>query len=337
MTKQWKCTGAVWLLLIILAGNVTAETVLQAAEPFTAYLMAYFGPEEKLFYAWSRDARNWNELNGGKPVFDAGVRLRDPFVQRVKGRFHLVHTKGWDHPTIFHWESADLIEWKGGPIDVVPPERKRAWAPEFFYEESSGLFHVFWASILDRHNTMHVVTTRSWDDITPDRAQVFYDIGIHDIDLTIVENGGVYYGFHKPGGVDDRMGNRLSTSRTLDPGTNTFAEGQPGKIVFKGQTKPTEGPEVIQLIGWNKWYVYGDPFASPMEAWETSDFVDFKKIAVRTVPGSKHCSMLPITERELRRLRAAYPNPRSEEANRWSRVKAWTWYKGRYHYLSQLQ
>ena len=286
----------------------SAVAASEVAEPCTAYLMAYFGPQEKLFYAWSRDARDWIALNEGRPVFDAGVRLRDPFVQRVNGRFHMVHTKGWDHPTIFHWESADLIEWKGGPIDVVPADRKRAWAPEFCYEKESGLFYVFWASIYDGHNTMHVVTTRDWSDITPERAQVYYDIGIHDIDLTIVEFDGVYYGFHKPGDVDDLMGNRLSTSRTLDSRTNTFAEGKPGKIVLQGQTKPTEGPEVIQLIGQNKWYIYGDPFRSPIEAWETDDFVEFQKIDVRTVAGAKHCSVLPITETELRRLRDTFPD-----------------------------
>ncbi len=299
--KRFSLLFFVGLMNAVISGS-------QAAEPYTAYLMAYFGPEEKLFYAWSSDARNWTEMNDGKPVFDSGVRLRDPFVQRVNDRFHMVHTKGWDHPTIFHWESADLIEWEGGPIDVVSPDRKRAWAPEFFYEKSSELFYVFWASIFNGHNTMHVVTTHDWKDISPDRAQVFYDIGIHDIDLTIVEYGAVYYGFHKPGSVEDRLGNRLSMSQTLNPQTNTFAEKQLGNIVFDGQTKPTEGPEVIQLIGQKKWYVYGDPFDSSMEAWETSDFVNFKKITVKTVPGSKHCSMLPITETELRHLRETYPN-----------------------------
>jgi hypothetical protein len=103
------------------------------------------------------------------------------------------------------------------------------------------------------------------------------------------------------------MGNRLSSSRTLDSKTNTFADGRPGKSVFEGQTQPTEGPEVIKLIGEEKWYIYGDPFQSPMEAWQTVDFVEFEKITVETVPGSKHCSMLPITGPELSRLRAAYP------------------------------
>ncbi len=103
--------------------------------------MAYFGPEEKLYYAVSDDARIWTALNGGRPVLDAGVRLRDPFLNRVGNRFHLVHTKGWDHPTIFHWESSDLIHWKGNPIDVVDESRKRAWAPEFFFEPQQGLFY----------------------------------------------------------------------------------------------------------------------------------------------------------------------------------------------------
>jgi len=299
--------------LFLMAGFfLLAFAVSMAEEPYTAYLMAYFGPEEKLYYAWSRDARHWKALNDRNPVFDAGVRLRDPFVQRANGRFHMVHTKGWDHPTIFHWESADLIEWKGGAIDVVPAERKRAWAPEFFFDRKRELFHLFWASIHEGHNTMHVVTTLDWNDITPDRAQVFYDIGIHDIDLTIVEFDGLYLGFHKPGDVHDRMGNRLSTSRTLDPRTNTFAEARSGKIVFPDETKPTEGPEIIKLIGQDRWYVYGDPFNGPMEAWETSNFVDFEKIAVETVPGSKHCSMLPITEAELDALRRRYPDLHSE-------------------------
>ena len=40
-------------------------------EKCSAYLMAYFGPAEKLFYAVSDDARHWQALNDGQPVFDA--------------------------------------------------------------------------------------------------------------------------------------------------------------------------------------------------------------------------------------------------------------------------
>ena len=279
-------------------------------KPYTAYLMAYFGPQEKLFYAFSRDARNWEALNAGRPVFDAKVRLRDPFLNRVGDTFHLVHTMGWDNPTIYHWESTDLVRWKGGPIQVVAKSKRRAWAPEFFYQKKEGLFYVFWASIHEGHNAIHYVTTRDWTDITAERSAVYYDLGIHDIDLTIIEHAGTYYGFHKPGDVDDRLGNRLSTVTSLDPSQDSFANDGPGKEVFPGQSKPTEGPEVIRLIGQEKWYVYGDPFHHPLEAWETTDLVTFRRIPFHTPEVAKHGSAIPITEKELDRLREAYP-PRS--------------------------
>jgi len=282
-------------------------TTKPAPDPYCAYLMAYFGPEEKLFYAYSFDARNWKALNGRKPVFDAEVRLRDPFINRAKGKFHLVHTKGWDHPTIFHWESSDLINWEGGAIDVVDRSRTRAWAPEFYYSEDEDLFYLFWASIHDGHNAIHYLTTDDWKGITPENSALYYDIGIDDIDLTIVEHEGLFYGFHKPGGVADVMGNRLSTVTSLDPSRDSFARDGHGTIVFDGELKPTEGPEVIKLIGQEKWYVYGDPFEHPMQAWETSDFVSYKKIAVSTPEGSKHCSMIPITQKELERLLEEFP------------------------------
>jgi hypothetical protein len=268
-----------------------------------------------LRYAYSKDARNWEALNNGKPVFDAKAYLRDPFVKRVKGKFHMVHTKGMEYPTIFHWESTDLINWKGGEIDVVHPSGSKAWAPEFFYVESEDLFYVYWASNHDGHHTMHYVTTKDWTDITPEKSDIFYDIGIHDIDLTIVEHDGTYYGFHKPGAYEDFMGNRLSTSKSLKPGKVTFGKDGPGKVVFEdSHPGGTEGPEVIKLIGQDKWHIYGDPFAAPLEAWETTDFVKYTKIPVTTPKGAKHCSMIQITQEELDRLLEEYPNTQNTES-----------------------
>jgi len=295
--------------LVMVLLNASAIAVRAEATMYSSYLMAYFGPEEKLFYAVSDDARHWQALNAGKPVFDPNVRLRDPYLSRVKDTFHLVHTMAWDHPTIYHWESTDLIHWTGGPIDVVEPNKVRAWAPEFFYSEPEDLFYVHWASLHEGHNTIHYVTTKDWTDITPARSGIWYDIGIHDIDLTIVEYEGTYYGFHKPGDVDDRLGNRLATATSLDPKHDSFAKAGYGRDVLPHQSRPTEGPEVIRLIGQQKWYVYGDPFHSPLEAWETTDFANFTRITVTTPEGAKHCSMLPITRVELDALRRQYPSP----------------------------
>ena len=276
-------------------------------EPPYAYIMAYLGPGEKLYYAYSYDARNWKGLNGNKPVWSPPF-VRDPFVNRVNGKFHMVHTTGWTGTTIGHWESDDLITWTGGEIPVVEKWKEKCWAPEFFYCDKEKVFYVFWASMhKDKHHAMHYLKTKDWKDIKVSDSSVYFDIGIHVIDLTITEHDGTYYGFFKPGNVGDAMGNRLSTSKSLDPAKDSFAKGGAGKVVFEGQAKPTEGPEVIKLVGQNKWYVYGDPFNSPMQAWETTDFITYKKIEVKTPPGSKHCSILPITRNELESLIDLYP------------------------------
>lgn len=274
---------------------------------YVAYLMAYFGPQQKLYYAYSLEARKWKAFNNGKPVWSPPF-VRDPFINRVKGKFHLVHTTGWAGTTIGHWESNDLINWAGGPIQVVHESKQRCWAPEFFFLHSESTFYVYWASVHDSHNAMHYLKTKDWKGIKPKDSSLYYDIGIHDIDLTIVEHGGTYYGFHKPGDVGDKMGNRLSTSTSLDPSRDSFGKHGHGKVVFAGEIKPTEGPEVIQLIGQNKWYIYGDPFRSAMQAWETTDFVNFTMTTVSTPGGSKHCSMTPITQKELDALLKRYPD-----------------------------
>lgn len=298
--------------LVLTASTHTFAQASPASDPVcSAYLMAYFGPQEKLFYAYSRDARHWTALNDGQPVFDPGpdIRLRDPFLNRVDRTFHLVHTKAWDTPIIYHWRSTDLLHWEGGPITVVRPEQKRAWAPEFFFSKPEGIFHVFWASEINGHNAIFHTSTHDWTDLSPERSAVYYDLGRDDIDFTVTEHGGTFYAFHKPGTVEDMLGNALSTSPTLDPTARDFGFGRDGigREVLPDATKPIEGPEIVQVIGQDRWYVYGDPFHAPMEAWETTDFATFHKVEVSTPPGAKHCGMIPITESELNRLLTAYP------------------------------
>ena len=300
-----RCFRMLFLLATVVLLIIPAENVI--AEEYSAYLMAYFGPEEKLYYAYSHDARNWTAINQGKPVWSPHF-VRDPFINRVGDKFHLVHTTGWTGTTIGHWESNDLIHWTGGEIQVINPSKEKCWAPEFFYCNRENLFYVFWASMHEeKHHAIHYLKTKDWKDITPADTAVFYTIGIHDIDLTIVEKDGAYYGFHKPGDVDDKMGNRLSVSKNLNPSEDSFGKDGYGKVVFAEETKPTEGPEVIQLIGQKRWYIFGDPFNAPLQAWETTDFETYEEIAVTTPEGAKHCSMTPITQAELDALLAHYP------------------------------
>ena len=276
-------------------------------DSYVGYLMPYFdNSDELLRYAYSYNAKDWTALNGGDQLPWSPSFVRDPYMNRADGKFHFVYTTGWSGTTIGHMVSDDLINWTGGPIEVVDAAQERCWAPEFYFLESEDVFYVYWASVVDGHNTMHYLKTSDWLNIGPDDSDVFYNIGIHDIDLTIVEYDGQYLGFHKAGDVGDQMGNRLSISTSLDPTVDSFADDGYGNIVFTNETKPTEGPEVVQLIGEEKWYVYGDPFNAPLEAWETTDFQTFTKISVSTPSGAKHCSFVPVTQAELDSLIAEY-------------------------------
>lgn len=289
--------------------RLLAGTALTSAdEKFDAYLMAHFKEDDqKLYYAYSIDAKNWTAWNGRKPVFDAGVNLRDPFIGRAKDQFHLVHTKGWDHPVIHHYQSADLVNWQGGEIKVVNDDKKRAWAPEWIYDDKEDVFYVFWASGNNGHNSIYYTTTKNWQDINPVRSALYYDLGDDDIDLTIIKIGNQYHAFHKVGGVPADIWQM--TSPTLDPHSPAFGFGKPAfaKAIATDIVKPIEGPEVIKLNGQQKWYLYADPFFNDFIGWETVDFKTFKRLAVSVPRGAKHFSMLGITKQELEALLNKYP------------------------------
>lgn len=297
----------------------SVSTMISSTIPVTdaAYLMAYFKSDnQQLFYAISQDGKNWRALNGDQPVLQTEVNLRDPFIGRAGDKFHLVHTKGWDYPVIYHYTSKDLIDWQGGPIQVVTADKKRAWAPEWYYEEKEGLFYVFWASLFEGHNAIFYTKTKDWTDIRPGDAKVYYDLGIDDIDFTVVkatpgpEGASGYYGFHKPGSLKDNFPIQCLYSPTLDQAAPDFGFGKkasPVDAALPDMVLPIEGPEIIQLNGTNKWYIYGDPFHQSFICWETTDFKHFQRIKVKVPAGSKHCSIMSITTSELTLLKKKFP------------------------------
>jgi hypothetical protein len=274
------------------------------------YLMAHFmANDQKLYYAYSHDARNWTSLNARKPVFDSKVDLRDPYIGYAKGRYHLVHTKGWDHPSIHHYESSDLINWEGGEVKVVDENKKRAWAPEWIYSKKEDLFYLFWASEHNGHNAIFYQTTKDWKSISPNKSTLYYDIGLDVIDLTITKTGDHFQAFHKCGSLSDNFSISHMVSPTLNPHDKQFAFGKVGKgtDVTDEIVKPIEEPQIIKLNKQEKWYLYADPFFNNFIAWETTDFLNFKRIPISAPRGAKHCSLLSITSKELSVLLKKYP------------------------------
>lgn len=242
----------------------------------SVYLMSYFkASAQHLFYAYSRDGKTWTDINGSRPVFNAyddEVWLRDPYLHRVthngKTKFHLIHTWGWDHPALFHWESDDLIHWTAanggtrtddGKIMLMDghdggPVSPNAWAPEFTYDGQTGTFYLYWSSRIGDRQVHHYCTTKDW--LTFSTPAVYFDPGFTAIDMTILKEGDTYYAYYK----DERNGEktiRCATSKSLDPRVQRFEGSTP---LLPSRYIEVEGPEVFPAIGGKGWFLYFDKF-----------------------------------------------------------------------------
>lgn len=291
--------------------------------PDSVYLMAYFtSPAQHLFYAWSTDGLNWQQANGGQPVFtayDDTVWMRDPYLSRVtrdgKDTYHLVHTWGWDNPAIFHWQSDDLINWTAadggtttdsGKIYVMDgkdgrPQSPNAWAPEYTYVPEEDLFYIYWSSRVDNRQLHYVTTTRDWITFTTPRP--LFDPGFTAIDLTVVRQGDTFHGYYK----DERNGEKTilyATTRSLDPAVDTFHDK--GRVLPADYTTEVEGPTVFPKIGGKGYIGYFDKFngdagLSYIECTDL-DKNDWKLIPdteVTNVPDVKHGSVITISRDQL--------------------------------------
>lgn len=312
---------------IMLASPAAASATTPAPStdqlPDSLYLMAYFtSPAQHLFYAWSADGLNWQQANGGEPVFtayDDSVWMRDPYLNRVtrqgKDTYHLVHTWGWDHPAIYHWQSDDLVNWtaadggtttESGRIYVTDgrdqrPASTNAWAPEFTYVPEEDLFYVYWSSRVDDRQLHYVTTTRDW--LTFSTPRPLFDPGFTAIDLTVVREGDTFYGYYK----DERNGEKTileATTRSLNPTVEKF-DGHK-RILPADYSIEVEGPTVFRKIGGDGYIGYFDKFNGDAGL-SFMQCTDLKKgnwqlipdSEVTNVPDVKHGSVTIISRQQL--------------------------------------
>ncbi|MCG8454050.1 MAG: hypothetical protein MI717_12810 [Spirochaetales bacterium] len=294
--------------------------------PDHVYLMAWFANTndahgENMHYAFSTDALNWNTLidSQGNPrvVFDAyarsTVRMRDPYMQFVNGKYHLVHTWGWDNKKAFHWESTDGIHWTGanggrsvydGQFQAVPVSNTapNAWAPEFFYDGSQ--FYVFWTSRdydLNGNNQVDsdeerekifYRTTTDWRTFS--EPALLFDPGFAVIDLTVIQEGDTIYGYYKTEhGAHNQRHILKATGQTL--------------IELSGTTdilpsvRGVEGPQIIRTNEGDDFILYYDYFADG-GYWGASTSTDMNRwtsISTEFPPNARHGSVLSVPRRVM--------------------------------------
>ncbi|MEI7909172.1 MAG: glycoside hydrolase family 43 protein [Verrucomicrobiota bacterium] len=242
-------------------------TFLTSAATFAAddgYLFVTFKGEqspltEQIYFALSKDGRQWNALNGGEPVLVSKLGekgVRDPYLLRCHDgkkfiilatdlSIHLNHN--WDRAqtagsrSIVIWESADLVHWsKPRLVRVAAPDAGCTWAPEAVYDESTGDYLVFWAS---KNRSDKFAKQRIWAARTKDfhafgTPFIYIEKPNHVIDTDIVREGNKYYRFSK---------NEQFKAITMEVSDKLMGPWQDVKQFSLAQLKGYEGPECYQL------------------------------------------------------------------------------------------
>ena len=202
----------------------------------TDYLFAYFvannKPSEQIFFASSHDGDNWMDLNKNDAVLSVAdvIRseedraeaknnpgVRDPYILRAPegDKFYLiatdlcVGTQGWGVTTLGNgsrylriWESTDLVNWSEPWLgEVAPYDGGNAWAPEAIYDETTGEYVVYWASMtsVDNWSKQRIYYCKTRDFRTFTKPELFIERkdangnAYHIIDTTIIKADGKYY------------------------------------------------------------------------------------------------------------------------------------------------
>ncbi|OLS33402.1 immunoglobulin-like domain-containing protein [Bacillus sp. MRMR6] len=313
-------------------------------EEYEGYVFSYFTGEgtangEQIYFSLSEgnDPLNWQELNNGQPAITSELGekgLRDPFIIRSPegDKFYLIATDlkingnwNWDRAqrqgsrSIMVWESNDLVNWSEQRMaEVAPPEAGNTWAPEIFYDDTTGEYIVFWASKLydneehtgGTYNKMMYSKTRDFYTFT--EPEVYIDLGYSVIDTTMIQHDGKVYRLSK-----DERNNTTSSPNgkfifqevgdsVLDPNFELIKEG-----IGKGSIGAGEGPTIFKSNTEEKWYMFIDEFGGrgyvPFETTDL-DSGEWTMVTEYDLPAHpRHGTILPVTQSEYEALFANVP------------------------------
>jgi hypothetical protein len=206
------------ILLQVLAMGATVAAPAPGGFLFVTFKGEQTPMSEQIYFALSKDGRNWRALNGDQPALVSRVGekgVRDPYLLRAHDgkKFHLLATDlsinlngDWGRAvsagsrSIVIWESTNLVQWSEPRLMAVAAEDAGcAWAPEAVYDEEAGDYLVFWASTTKRDNFAkhRIWAARTKDFKTFSAPFIYVEKPATVIDTTIVRDGGRYYRFTK--------------------------------------------------------------------------------------------------------------------------------------------
>lgn len=229
------------------------------------YLYAHMQDDDqtKLRLSYSRDARNWNNMNRMGSFEQSS--MRDPSVvhNAALNRFFFTSSPS-TNPFIPIWSSDDLVTFSAvTQIDIRKwiPGATQIWAPEWYYDETSNKTYIIGAvSIAPDPYALTAQFTCYFFEIdlntravvgTPTAVTINGSIQQRYFDFTIYKSGGVYYMLYvDQSPVGDSSNNIIhqylayATSSTL---LGAYTQQTPAGTDYFGVTDQVEGVTMVQL------------------------------------------------------------------------------------------
>jgi sucrose-6-phosphate hydrolase SacC (GH32 family) len=307
------------------------------------YLLVHFTSEttngEQIYFATSKDGLHWQDLNNSRPVLqsDLGEKgVRDPAIVRAADgkKFYILATdlriesgKGWDaamhrgSTALIIYESSDLVNWSAPrSVDIAKgiPGAGCAWAPEAIYDEASGQYIVYWATISPLNGVdkarIYYSTTRDFLTFSP--AQLYIDrpgnTPIIDTQIVKMSDRSSGYRYYRASG-DGQI--TLEGSDQILGNWKTI-----GDLRSVGLTgKDVEGPILFKFNGSEQWSLWVDQYATgkgylALVSSNLSNAGDFRRLAVGEVDFGKskkrHGSILNLSAAQYQALMSKWaPQP----------------------------
>ncbi|MCF6411538.1 immunoglobulin-like domain-containing protein [Pseudalkalibacillus salsuginis] len=323
------------------------------AEDNAAYMMTYFNGEayedgEQIRFAFSdgNDVTQWNEINNGEPVITSHLGekgLRDPSIIRSPegDKFYLLATDlkvygtggNWARTvregsnSLMIWESTDLVNWsKQRMVEITTPETGNTWAPEVFYDDSTGEYIVYWSSfvydsVADRygdgksHNRIMYAKTRDFHTFT--EPKTLLDLGHDILDTVAIEHNdkiyritkGTYYSEKEWAGEEIRehvfqeVGDSFFGDFELVKegiGMDVLDHGE-GAEIFKSNTEEDKFYLLIDEYGGGRGYTLFETTDIDSADWKLSEDINLPD-------RPRHGDVMSITQEEYERLQNNIPH-----------------------------
>lgn len=301
----------------------------KAAEPYSAYLFAYFTGNEKkdesIHFALSRDGYRFVALNNNQPILASAAisstgGVRDPHILRgADGKtFYMAVTDmvsalGWNsNRAMVLLKSTDLVNWSHSVINIqrrYPGQDSllRVWAPQTIYDQKAGKYMVYWSMKhgKDPDKIYYAYANREFTDLEGEPRQLFFSpTNGSCIDGDIVQRAGKYYLFFKTEGQG--AGIKIAVSDKL-------TEGYTLRDKYVQQTTdPVEGAGTFKLNNGDGYILMYDVYTKGRYQFtKTSDLEHFTAIddEVSMNFHPRHGTVMPITAAEAEGLAAKWLSP----------------------------